>query len=64
MFCGCLKTFGGWGGGAPRNPFAERIEKPVRKIGPPLIRKGFYIEYGQGKYDKARSKKTKEVKKF
>ncbi len=25
---------GGWG---PRNPFAERIEKPIRKIGPPLI---------------------------
>ncbi len=25
---------GGWG---PRNPFAERIEKPVRNIGPPLM---------------------------
>ena len=25
---------GGWG---PRNPFSERIEKPVWKIGPPLI---------------------------
>ncbi len=26
---------GGWG---PSNPFAERIEKPVRKNGPPLTR--------------------------
>ena len=33
---GSLKGFGGgWG---PRNLFAERIEKPVQNIGPPLLR--------------------------
>ena len=35
VFIGSLKTFlGRWG---PRNIFAERIEKPVRTIGPPLV---------------------------
>ncbi len=35
VFVSSLTGFGsGWG---PRNPFAERIEKPVRNIGPPLI---------------------------
>ena len=35
VFVSLLKGFGvdGWG---PRNPFAERIEKSVRNIGPPL----------------------------
>ncbi len=35
VFVGSLKGLrvGGWG---PINPFTERIEKPVRKIGPPL----------------------------
>ena len=35
VFVGSLKGFG-VGGWAPSNPFSERIEKPVRKIGPPL----------------------------
>ncbi len=32
---------GGWG---PRNPFAERIEKPVQNIGPPLTTILLYLE--------------------
>ena len=38
VFAGSLKGFGGGWVGLPSNPFAERIEKLVRKIGPPLIK--------------------------
>ena len=46
---------GGWG---PEIPFVERIEKPVRKNGPPLMGPNVYLPYFCLNFQEKRKTKT------